>query len=181
LRALLAAIASHINRASRTHHGRNPCPTATYRAHKLALHTRTLADDHARCSAAALHVLTTPRSKHDSPHRRGGDAIPIVLLGRGFGLVQYAFVHRRGIRIHARSQRLGDAAGQEHSLLCRQRHNCTHLGSFGDGANEPEFEGGAATKPESEDGNGRRRKCDQTCDGRAVARESLKSLSASEF
>ena len=45
-------------------------------------------------------------------------------------------------------------------------------------ANELEFQGGAATKPEGEDGNDGRQNRDHACDGTAVA---PKSLDFSEF
>jgi hypothetical protein len=40
-------------------------------------------------------------------------------------------------------------------------------------ANELEFQGGAATKPEGEDGNDGRQNRDHACEGTAVARKSL--------
>ena len=48
-------------------------------------------------------------------------------------------------------------------------------------ANELEFQGGAATKPEGEDGNDGRQNRDHACDGTAVARKSLNFLCNSEF
>lgn len=47
--------------------------------------------------------------------------------------------------------------------------------------NELEFQGGAATKPEGEDGNDGGKNRDHARDGMAVARKSLASLGISEF
>ena len=54
----------------------------------------------------------------------------------------------------------------------------SHLMSKG---NELEFQGGAATKAESEDGNDGGENRDHARDGTAVARKSLASLGLSEF
>ena len=48
-------------------------------------------------------------------------------------------------------------------------------------ANELEFQGGAATKPEGEDGNDRGQNRDHACDGTAVPPKSLDFLANSKF